>query len=127
MSTATLTDMSILATDPTFGNRVFASLATYCTVTIPTETITDAAVELHVARKQLAASILANIESPNPWKQLFVNVVSVNQIVANDATANGTLVGMTQAEIATAAALCLDSDINNAVASAFNAFIGGQG
>lgn len=120
MATANLNDMSILATDPVFGGRVLMSMITYCTVTIPAEAITGTSVQLHVARKSFSASILNN---PNFYKPLFVNAASANQIVANDATASGTIVGGSPASIAAAALLCTDTDINNAVASAFNAFI----
>lgn len=122
MATANLTDMSILALDGTFGNRVQMALTQFCTVTIPAETISTNAVQLHIARKQYASQILNN---PNTYKPLFVLAVAANQIVANDATAGGTLVGMTPAQIITAAALTLDTDINNAVAAAFNAFVAG--
>lgn len=122
MATANLTDMSILALDGTFGNRVQMSLTQLCTITIPAETIASNAVQLHIARKQYASQVLNN---PNIYKPLFVLAVASNQIVANDATAGGTLVGMTPAQIIAAAALTLDTDINNAVAAAFNAFIAG--
>jgi hypothetical protein len=122
MATANLTDMSILALDGTFSNRVQMALTQFCTVTIPAETISTNAVQLHIARKQYASQILNN---PATYKPLFVLAVAANQIVANDATAGGTLVGMTPAQIITAAALTLDTDINNAVAAAFNAFVAG--
>ena len=122
MATANLTDMSILATDTTFGNRVLASLTQFCTSSIPSEAITGTTVQLHIARKQYASQVLNN---PNNYKPLFINAAAANQIVANDATASGTLVGMTQPQVATAAAACTDADINNAIAAAFNAFISG--
>jgi hypothetical protein len=120
MATANLTDMSILAADTTFGNRVQMALTELCTTTIPAETISTNAVQLHIARKNYASQVLNN---PNTYKALFVLAAAANQIVANEATAGGTLVGMTPAQIITAAALTLDTDINNAVAAAFNAFI----
>jgi hypothetical protein len=120
MSTANLNDMATLSTDPVFGNRVLMSVILYCASTIPSEAITGATSQLHLARKQFAATILNN---PGNFKQLFINTVAANQIVANDATASGTIVGQTGATLATSALLCTDSDINNAVAAAFNAFI----
>lgn len=120
MATAQLVDMTILATDQTWGNRVFASLMQYITTTVQTEAITQSTFPQHVQRKQLAANIINNLANPNPWKNVFIQMVSVNQTVANDATTNGTLVGLTPTQVATAAALCTDTDINNAVASAFN-------
>jgi hypothetical protein len=120
MTTANLTDMSILATDTVFGNRVMEALTEFCTTVVPSETITGTTVQLHIARKNYAAQILNN---PNNFKADFVEAVSSNQTVANDATVGGTLVGMTQTAVATAAAACTDTDINNAVAAAFNAFV----
>jgi hypothetical protein len=122
MATATLQDMSILATDSTFQNRVAMSLYVYCWNGVPSEAITAASLALHNARKNLAAQILNN---PSNYTSKFVNAAATNQIVANEATVNGTLVGMTPAQLATAALGCTDSDINNAVAAAFNAFIPG--
>lgn len=122
MATANLNDMATLATDTVFGNRVLMSLIEFCTTTIPAESITGTTVQLHIARKQYAAQILNN---PSIYKPLFINAVAANQIVANEATAGGTIVGATGTTLATAALLCLDNDINNAVAAAFNAFVAG--
>jgi hypothetical protein len=120
MATATLNDMSTLATDTVFGNRVASAMLQFCTTVIPSETISSTAIQLHQARKSFAASILNN---PTQYKPLFIQAVSVNSIVANEATVGGTLVGAIPSVFATAALLCTDADINNAVASAFNAFI----
>lgn len=122
MAVANLTDMSILATDTTFQNRVAQSLFIYCWNSVPGESVSSTNLAQHIARKALSAAILNN---PTNYKPLFVNVVSANQTVANDATAAGTLVGMTTQQVATAAQSCTDTDINNAVAAAFNAFIPG--
>lgn len=122
MAIANLTDMSILATDTTFQNRIVMALTLFCWNTVPTESITSATSPQHVARKNFCAQILLN---PNNYKTQFVNLVAANQTVANEATAAGTLVGMTGAQVATAAAATLDADINNAIAAGFNAFIAG--
>jgi len=122
MAVANLTDMSLLLNDATFGNRVAVSLYTYCWSTVTSEAITAASLSLHVARKNYAAQIL---NSPKTYTPLFVNVVAANQTCANDATASGTLVGMASSQVAVAAALVTDTDIGNAVATAFNAFIPG--
>lgn len=122
MATANLNDMSVLATDVTFGSRVSEAMILFCSSTVPGEAITSSTVQLHLARKNFAASVLNN---PILYKPLFVNMVATNQIVANDATTGGTLVGLTSQQIATAALLCTDSDINNAVAAGFNSFIAG--
>jgi hypothetical protein len=124
MATANLNDMATIATDAVFGNRVFMSLIEFCTITIPNETITTGSVQLHMSRKNYAAQILNN---PTVFKPLFVNAVAANQIVANDATASGTVVGMSPTSLATATLLCTDTDINNAVAAAFNAFVSNIG
>lgn len=122
MSVANLNDMATLALDTVFGARVNAAMILFCATVVPSEAITGTTIALHQARKLYAAGVLNN---PSLFKPLFVNVVATNQIVANDATVGGTLVGQIPAAIATAALLCTDIDINNAVASAFNAFIGG--
>lgn len=121
MATANLNDMATLATDTVFGNRVFMALIQFCTNVVPTESITSSSVQTHIARKNYAAQILNN---PNIYKPLFVNAVAANQIVANEATASGTIVGDTTGPLATAALLCTDTDINNAIAAAFNSFVG---
>ena len=121
MAVANLNDMVTLTTDTVFGGRVFMGMILFCTTVVPSETITGTTVSLHQQRKQYAAQVLNN---PNFYKPLFVNAVASNQTVANDATVGGTLVGLTSPAIATAALLCTDTDINNAIAAAFNAFIG---
>lgn len=121
-ATANLTDMSILATDSVFQNRIVIALTLFCWSTVPSESITSSTVPQHTARKNFCAQILNN---PNNFKTQFVNLVAANQTVANEATAAGTLVGMTGAQVATAAAATLDADINNAIAAGFNAFIAG--
>lgn len=120
MATANLNDMATLATDVTFGLRVFMGVIQFCTITVPGEAITGSSVQTHIARKSYAAQILNN---PNFYKPLFVNACAANQIVANEATASATIVGLTSGPLATAALLCLDADLNNAIAAAFNAFI----
>lgn len=122
MATANLNDMATLATDVVFGNRVLMSLVQFCSSTLPSEAVSTSGygAQLHIARKNYAAQILNN---PTVYKPLFVNAAAANQIVANDATTNGTIVGQTPTQIATAALLCTDTDINNAVAAAFNAFV----
>ncbi len=122
MAIANLADMSILATDGVFGNRVMMSMIVFCWSTVPGESITSGTVGLHMARKNYASQVLNH---PIDFKPLFINAVASNQIVANEATAGGTLVGMTALQVSTAAQACLDADINNAVAAAFNAFISG--
>jgi len=122
MATAVFADMAQLQTDTTLKGRIAASLMQYLITGLPGESITNLTARQHTMRQQYAAQILNN---PSFYTPFFQQVVCCNQIVANDATAGGTLVGMTPAQIATAAALCLDTDISNAVAAAFNAFVSG--
>lgn len=121
-ATANFTDMSILATDTVFQNRVLVALTIYCWNTVLGESISATSLPQHIARKNYCANVLNN---PTTYKPLFVNLAAANQTVANDATVGGTLVGMTGSQVATAAAAVLDTDISNAVAAAFNAFING--
>lgn len=122
MAIANLNDMQTLATDPTFQARVAMSLYQYCSSTVPNEAISAATLALHIARKNFATQVLNN---PTSYSKLFVNAAAANQTVANDATTNGTIVGQTGATLQTSALLCTDTDINNAVAAAFNSFIPG--
>ncbi len=123
MATANLNDMQTLTTDPVFGNRVLLSAIQFFTTVLPTEAVatTAAGCSVHTARKNYAANFLNN---PTIYKPLFVNAVAANQIVANDATTNGTIVGLVSSALAVQALLCTDTDINNAVAASLNAFIG---
>jgi hypothetical protein len=125
MATANFRDMSILAQDATFGNRVAAALTVFCTVALPGEAVTDATARTHLARKTYAQQILNN---PVLYKPFFVAVVAANQTVANEATAAGTLAGLTTgigSQVETAALLCLDADISNAIAAAFSSLVSG--
>jgi hypothetical protein len=122
MATANLNDMAVLATDPVFGNRVLIALTQFCATVISGEAITANSLAQHIARKNFAAQILNN---PSNFKPFFVNVVAANQIVANDATISGTIAGQTGTVLAASALLCTDTDINNAIAAAFNSFISG--
>ncbi len=84
--TASFNDMSILAGDSTFGNRVAAALWTYCGVVDGETPAAGAAGALiHTLRKNLVASILNNQAT---YKTTFVPIVAVNLTVANEAIAN---------------------------------------
>lgn len=120
MATATLNDMQVLATDTVFGNRVLIALIQYCN-TVANEAVSPTnPLILHNARKAFASSV---INAPNQFKSLFIDVAASNQIVANEATANGSISGQVGAVLATSALLCTDTNISNAVAAAFNTFI----
>jgi hypothetical protein len=122
MATANETDMSILWTDSTLQNRVEQALYKFCWSTLPSESITAANLVQHWTRVQFAKGVIFNLSN---YKLPFTKMVASNQTVANDATAGGTLVGMTQQQLATAAAAVLDADIDNAIAAGFNAFVPG--
>jgi hypothetical protein len=113
---ASYNDMALLATDPTFINRVGSALWQTC-VNISNE----AGSNTHQQRKNYVALILNN---PSTYKTIFVNAASVDATVIGDATAAGTVV-LTGANVAAQAALVTDAHIGNALAAAFNAFIGG--
>lgn len=122
MATANFRDMSILQTDATFGNRVAVALTIYCWQTVGGE---SAGTAFHAQRKDFASRILLD---PGAFKPQFVAIAACNQTVANEATTNGTLVGLTTgsgSQLETAALLCTDSDISNAVAAGFNPCISG--
>lgn len=120
MATANFNDMQTLATDPTFGLRVMVA-ATIFAVGVDSESITSTNPNvLHAARKNLAAAVLNN---ETTYKPILVQIAATNQIVANDATASGTIVGQTGATLATSALLCTDTHISNAIAAAWNAMI----
>jgi hypothetical protein len=124
MAAATLLDMSLIANDQTFKNRVQASLFAYCTTTLQSETANN-----HAARKVFAAQLM---NAPNSFIPNFTWAAASNQTLANDViTANGganftasTAPSTIAAAITTATPTttgATDTDINNAVANAFNA------
>lgn len=121
MATATETDMEILTTDVTLGLRIQEAYEKYISTTVFSEAITEATVIVHEARVAFGRQVLQN---PDNWKRQFVAMVCANQIVANDATAGGTLVGMTTQQVATAAAAIPDSDVDNAIAAGYNGLAG---
>ena len=121
MATATSTDMQLLATDSTFGNRVQALLTVYCTLTLPSTVpaASPGAIATLQQEKNYAATVMNNLTT---MKFQFIWAAACNQIVANDATAGGALTG---ANLAASAALCTDTHISNAISAAFPTFIAG--
>jgi len=125
MATATLFDMQLIAQDQTFGNRVKASLYQYCTTTLQSETANN-----HTARRTYAATVLNN---PNSFISDFAWASASNQTLANDVITTGNAganftSATTTAQVAAAVTTstptttgATDTDINNAVANAFNA------
>jgi hypothetical protein len=113
---ASYNDMSTLATDPTFGNRVASALWQTC-INVATEAWSST----HASRKNYAVQVLNN---PTFYKPFFVNVASVDATVIADATVGGT-VAITSGNVAAQAALVTDVHIGNALAAAYNAFVAG--
>ncbi len=111
---ASYSDMSFLAADNSFIARVGSALWQQC-VNISSETWSST----HAQRKQYVSQILNN---PVFYKPLFVNTVSVDSAVIAAATVNGTVV-LTSGNAAAQGALVTDTQIGNAISSAFNAFI----
>jgi hypothetical protein len=121
MATASFSDSSILAGDPTFQARVGAALFTFCQV-VATEGWT---VAFHRERSGFVNQIFTttlNSQGINPWVFQFANTVASDATVLSDATAAGTVV-LTTGNRATQQALVTDQHISNAVASQFNSYI----
>ena len=120
---ATLFDMQLIAADTALKGRVQAAVYEYAIVTINSES----GVANHSIRKNYAAQVLNN---PNQFIPNFVWACASNQILANDViTAAGANFTATTTTATVAAAVttatptttgATDTDINNAVASAWN-------
>lgn len=113
---ASYNDMSLLASDTAFGNRVASALWQAC-VNISNEAWSST----HAARKGFVTTILSD---QTTWKPRFVSVASVDTTVIADATQAGTVV-LTSGNAATQAALVTDAHLSNAISAAFNAFVSG--
>lgn len=122
--TATSLDMELIAGDTVFANRVKALTFAYCDTTVQSETANN-----HTARRSYCQQILNN---PNTYIPNLVWAAASNQTLANDVvttlgrnfTASDTTSTIAGA-VTTATPLttgATDTDINNAVAAAFNAF-----
>lgn len=111
-------DRYTLSTDPTFKTRVQAALVAIC-VSIANE---GWAVAFHRERSDFAARILGNPSSPTDWVQLFTNAVSTDSTCIGAATQAGT-VALTSGNVVAQSALVSDTQIDNAIAAEYNAFI----
>lgn len=107
-----------LSQEPTFQNRVQASLVAAC-VSISNE---GWAVVFHRERSIFAAQVLLSPSGPTNYVQLFSNAVSADANVIGDATQAGTVI-LTSANRAAQSALVTDPHIDTAIAAAFNSFI----
>jgi hypothetical protein len=129
MAVANQLDKSIIRGDANFAERVMSSLINYITISIPSE---GGDAVRHMSRRNFGAQIML---AQQQYKPLFVTAASVNQVLANDATINGTLVGLVSSAISAAITSSVptssgvpgvtDTDIDNAVSNAFNSFISG--
>jgi hypothetical protein len=114
----TKSDMYQLSQEPTFQNRVQASLIATC-VNIAAEGFS---VVFHRERADLARQIMLAPNGANTnYVVLFSNALATDTNIINDATQNGT-VALTSGNRATQAALVTDAHIDNAVSAMFNAF-----
>ena len=105
--------------DPVFKERIWISVHTFC-MTVNGEAVNTGAVPtvaIHSTRKAFATAVATNKATYQP---IFVAAVSSNAIAAGDATASGSIVGQTGAQLAASALLVTDAHIDNAVASAWN-------
>lgn len=114
----TYNDKYQLAQEPTFQNRIQASLVAAC-VSISNE---GWGVPFHRERATFAAQVLLSPTSPTNYVQLFANAAANDASVIGDATAAGT-VALTAGNRATQQALVTDAHIDTAIAAAFNSFI----
>lgn len=108
-----------LSQEPTFQNRVQASLVAAC-IAMANE---GWAVAFHRERSDFANRVLLSPNGSNAnYVQLFSNVVATDTNVIGDATQAGT-VALTSGNRATQQALVTDAHIDNAISSVMNAFI----
>jgi hypothetical protein len=116
-----LLDQSVLAGNVTFVSRVSAGLVGAC-ISIQSEAITTNTQLLHARRAALAMNILQTmVGNPTAWPAAMSLAVATNPTVISDATIGGTLV-LNTANVVTAQALVTDTDLNNAISSAFNSY-----
>jgi hypothetical protein len=112
-------DMYQLSQEPTFQNRVQASLVAAC-IAISNE---GWAIPFHRERSDFVVRVLGNPNGTVPnWVALFSNAVVTDSNVIGDATVGGT-VPITLGNRATQAALVTDAHIDAAVSSMFNSFV----
>lgn len=107
-----------ISQEPTFQNRVQASLVAAC-IAIANEGWT---VPFHRERSVFATAILQGPTSPTNYVQLFSNAVATDATVAGDATQGGTVAVTANNRIAQTA-LVTDAHIDSAISSQFNSFV----
>jgi hypothetical protein len=116
-----LNDQQVLATDPTFQARSVESFIGYCFGTVLGE---NHGVPYHPQRAVFCQTVLiANGTGTGSWKTVLAQVAAANATVLSDATATGGT-PLTSGNVAAQQAVVADTDLNNAIAAAFNLFIG---
>ncbi len=105
-----LSDESLLATDPTFISRVRAAMLETA-LAVSFEAGTTA---LHGSRFDIAVAVINN---PETYKLAFASLAATDANVISDATAAGT-VALTTGNLATQAALVTDAHIKATVQNA---------
>ena len=114
----TKSDMDMVSQEPTFQNRVQASLIVAC-IAISNE---GWAIPFHRERADFCARVLGNPNGTPNFVALFSNAVATDTSVINDATQTGTVV-LSAGNRAAQAALVTDSHLDTAVSAMFNSFI----
>jgi hypothetical protein len=115
-----LSDQQFLASDATFQSRALQSFVGFCVSTVLTESATTA---LHRQRVQFCQAVMGTVNGPANFKINIAEVAASNATVVSDATAGGGT-PLTTGNVATQAPLVVDTDLNNAIAAAFNIFVG---
>lgn len=111
-------DKALLSSDPTFQNRVKASLASAC-VSIANEAVSAGTIQIHLKRANFCALVLA---SPDGYKGIFALVVANDASVIGDATQSGAVI-LTGGNTAAQAQLVTDGHIDVPIAASLNAYL----
>jgi microcompartment protein CcmK/EutM len=107
-----------LSQEPTFQNRVQASLVAAC-IAISNE---GWSIPFHRERSDFATRVLLAPNGTTNYVGLFSNAVATDALVIGDATQAGTVV-LSSGNRATQAALVTDAHIDSAISAMFNSFV----
>lgn len=118
---ATTNDQAVLSADQLFQNRGLESFIGFCVSTIISEN--PHSVAYHTQRVAFCQTVMGTINGPGNYKVNIAEVSAANATVIGDATQSGT-VALTTANADAQQALVTDTDLSNAIAAAFNIFIG---
>lgn len=108
-------DSQLLASDPTFQNRVRQSLIVQC---LNAQVEDPNTVPFHRERETWAAAVM---NSPDSYKETVACAVAGSLACVQDATVGGT-VPLTSGNVAAQAALVTDQHINAAIVTGFNSY-----